>query len=156
MIRLHTQKTTKADKKNIKQATKFKYPADAQKAKWKFIGSGGYKKVYKKGKIVVKFPIYDDYGRWSKGSSISHIIGEAKAYFKLKKRERRYFARIFGYDKHKSIQRFTPEIKIKRNGKKWYKCFEVIEKFKLWDAYPGGNMTYFEDRPVVYDFGPDV
>jgi len=112
MIRLHTQNTTKDDKQYIKQAAKFKTSDDAINAGWSFLGAGGYKKTYRKGNIVVKFPnLYE---------GPKHLVGEAQAYFEFKKHDRKYFARIFGYDENKSIQRFVPSKsfdKLKENKK---------------------------------------
>ena len=145
MIRLYLQSTTKTDKKYIKEAARIKYQNEALRKGWIKIGSGLNKVVYKKGQIVIKF---------AKRGKERYNQQEVDKYFSLTKYYRRYFARIFGGDDRKIIQRYIPiHIKPKYTGRE-YMLFDMLSnKLRVWDVSLHHNISIIDGRPVIYDFG---
>lgn len=142
----YLQNTNSADKRHIKQAIRLRNQADARKKGWKRLGNGVFKVVFKKGKIVVKFPRdrRDSY----------HLTDEIEKYFSIPKYYRRYFARVFGGDENKIIQRYVPiDNDYIYSWKEEKRCYDIIYKFDLDDVDPGHNMTIVNKKPIIYDFG---
>lgn len=148
MKRMFLQYSSNKDKKLILEALELKNHKDAILRGWVWLGTGVYRRTYKKGNIVVKF------GRSNKCKA---HIKELNYYLSVSKHHRKYLARIFAIAPRRIVQRYI-KMSCSWNKNQTKKGFEVLNKLKIKDAYPGNkyhkghNMGIDKGVPIVFDF----
>lgn len=147
---MYLQYTSNRDKKYIREALNLKDYEDAKRKRWKPIGTGAFRKAYRKGNVVVKF---------AHNKRCRVHIREMRFYLSAPPHMRKYLARVFAVDKGKIIQRYVPY-----NRKKWTReqhdrAWDFIDMLSIEDAYPAKpgrkvahNMAIYKGRPVLFDF----
>ncbi|MHA2280223.1 MAG: hypothetical protein ACXAC5_05080 [Promethearchaeota archaeon] len=145
-MRLYLQYTSDIDKEHIKEASKLKNEEEAKSIGWNFIGSGCFKRAYKKGNVVVKFNATD-------GNNM-HMLKELLLYKEANRKYKKHLARIFGGDGTRIIQRFV-------NFSKGYQfteqdrkqMCEIASGLGIGDYCVGHNVVKNNNKQVIfYDF----
>lgn len=132
---------SEARRKLIKEAMSLKNKEHAVANGWQHIGSGAYKHAYKKGNIVVKFPnIYQN----------NSCLAEGNLYTKVKYKHKKYFARVYAFNKSRNIQEY---IKGKKMSKKSFDTLtKVLSEYKIIDFAIGHNTGTRAKIPVIFDY----
>ena len=146
-MKLNLQYTSHLDKEHIKEAAKLKDGEDAMLNGWDHIGSGVFKKAYKKGNVVVKF-------NNQQPSHNMHMLREVVLYKDAHRKYKRHLARIFGGNGEKIIQKFLDYDKhCPFNKEDKDKMRKIGVALGISDYFPGTNVVKTKDNTVVfYDF----
>jgi len=147
---VYLQYTSSRDKKYIREALALEDWVDAVKKGWKLVGSGAFRKAYRKGNIVVKF---------AHDNSCKVHMKERSFYLSAPPHMRKFLARVFAVGNRRVVQRYVPHDKHKWTKAQHEQAVQFIDALDIEDAYPAQpgrkkahNMAIYKGNPVLFDF----